>query len=60
MMAAYISEVHFSPLFGDVAKHQYVELRGDAMSSMMLALTSFKSTVQMVCLNWGTFSLFLI
>ena len=34
LMAAYISEVHFSPLFGDTAKHQYVELRGDALSSM--------------------------
>ncbi|MDX1929431.1 MAG: cadherin domain-containing protein [Pirellulaceae bacterium] len=34
LMAAYISEVHFAPLFGDEAKHQYVELRGDNLSSL--------------------------
>ena len=34
LMAAYINEVHFNPLFGDTAKHQYVELRGDSLSSM--------------------------
>lgn len=34
LMAAYINEVHFSPLFGDATKHQYVELRGDAMATM--------------------------
>ncbi len=33
LMAAYINEVHFSPLFGDPAKHQYVELRGDDILS---------------------------
>ena len=33
LMAAYINEVHFKPLFGDSAKHQYVELRGDSQSS---------------------------
>ena len=34
LMAAYINEVHFSPLFGDASKHQYVELRGDALTTM--------------------------
>ncbi len=34
LMAANINEVHFSPLFGDAAKHQYIELRGDSLASM--------------------------
>lgn len=34
MMAAYINEVHFNPLFGDTLKHQYVELRGDSLAQM--------------------------
>ncbi len=29
LMAAYISEVHFSPLFGTATEDQYVELRGE-------------------------------
>lgn len=33
-MAAYINEFHFSPLFGNNAEDQYVELRGQAGSSL--------------------------
>ena len=34
VMAAYISEVHFAPLFGNAAEDQYIELRGEANSTL--------------------------
>lgn len=34
VLAAYINELHLSPLFGDQAQHQYVELRGTPNQSL--------------------------